>query len=520
MTKKNLKIRNARTDIVQHIQQKSQHEAEKAEKTQKLNELFQNVNISEAARKVLRDEAFSDFGNAERFLAVFREKYININEQWYQWNDKFWQKVDEKQLYKDFVKVLRIARGMYELSESESETEAGKTAIRSLINSENEYKLRSALHIASAEQNVDTDTINKNPWLFNAANCTINLQLANESTYKQKRTDYITQIARAEYNQNANTETWEKFVSEVFQDEDVRHYVQKFLGYCLTGLTSEHKLLILVGDGRNGKSTFINAISYALGTYANAIDPELLLRTRADFADKPTPALASLQSKRLTIASETRRGRALNDALIKNITSDDQITARKLNQNPITFSPTHKLVLMTNYVPEITNVDDPALKSRIIIVPCDAHFKHLDRTLPERLKQKENMSAILNWLIEGCENYQDEGLDELPAAIKNILSDYYEKNDELGQFITERCVVDENEHVKLTDFVKELNCWRELNGYKKVKSKTVREALERRGFQYKIVCDKSTERHSIRAIIGLAIFSEGSEAEDEKVKTL
>lgn len=432
---------------------------------------------------ILREAPLSDAGNAERFLAVYHDQYMFAGNDWYQWTGAYWAKINAMLLYEPLTRTVRYARGLYEMQGRDRDKDV-QQAIHVLLFAENQPKLQAVSKLIAAKVYEPLDALDKNPWLLATPNGTIDLH--NGSLHEPAPKDRITHISAAIYDETADDGLWSSFVEDVFPDEDIRHWIQKFFGYAATGLTIEHKFLILLGDGRNGKSTFINAIAAALGSYCSTMDPAVLLDTRADTdGSKPTPYLAKLRGIRLAVASETRKGRVFNDALIKNITSDDRITARTLHRDPIEFWPTHTLVLMSNFAPEVTDTEDKGMRARMIIVPCDSVLKKIDRNLPEKLRKPETQSAILNWLIQGCQSYQVEGLEPLPDAISHALKTYYGLNDVLSQFIEEKCVIQAGESVLATDFINFYNDWRHSNGCFAIKRKNIIESMRRKGYEYK-----------------------------------
>ncbi len=456
---------------------------------------------SQEALKRLRDAPFSDAGNAERFLAVFPNSYFYAEGKWYCWKEYYWKTIKGIELYSPLIETVRYSRFLFEIQTSSYATKEVQSAINKLICAENQPRLAATIKIISAKVYKDIKSLDANPWLLATPSNTVDLQQG--IAHPPAKADFITCITNARYNPDADSHDWDNFVTEVFPDKKVRQWVQKFCGYAATGLASEHKFLILLGEGRNGKSTFVNAISEALGTYSCTIDPAVLLDSRADAdGSKPTPYLAKLRGVHLVVASETKKGRTFNDALIKNITSEDRITARTLHRDPIEFWPTHTLILMSNYAPELTDVEDKGMRARLVIVPCNAVFKKLDRTLPEKLKSDNNMSAILNWLIEGAKKYRTEGLEPLPDAINQALDEYYEVNDLLNQFIDEKCQVKSDETVKATDFVNDYNEWRHENGSRPMKRKNVIASMQRKGYIYE-------RRHKGWVFVGICLCYRG-----------
>jgi putative DNA primase/helicase len=218
----------------------------------------------------------------------------------------------------------------------------------------------------------------------------------------------------------------------------VREYLQRLVGLSLLGYVPEHTLPILKGTGANGKSTFINAVVHALGSYAHTAEPTLFMTSFAD-AHAASPALVQLRGKRFVATVETEEGKKLASSLVKHITGGDSITARALHKMPITFKPSHSAFMATNYTPEVDG-SDQALFRRLKIIPFDVVVPKEDRdpTLGKRLE--EDADSVLSWAVEGLKSYMEQGLNE-PTAISGATTEYQHESDAVGRFINEELEV-------------------------------------------------------------------------------
>ena len=186
-------------------------------------------------------------------------------------------------------------------------------------------------------------------------------------------------------------------------DHKLINYIQRCLGYCLTGSVQEQCFFICHGRGANGKGTLMNLMQHLLGDYAGEVRPEILMKHKRQ-ASAPSEDEANLQGLRLAKASETDSGRAFGEALVKRITGGDRIKARRLHSHLFEFDPTHKLFLLTNHQPEIKGTDH-AIWRRIQMIPFNATFTpDADPSLEHDLLNEA--SGILNWLIDGCLEWQ------------------------------------------------------------------------------------------------------------------
>jgi putative DNA primase/helicase len=198
------------------------------------------------------------------------------------------------------------------------------------------------------------DQMDTHPWLLNCANGTLDLKRGNLREHQQE--DYLTKLCPFEFHPEAKAPTWEKFLMQILVRESLIRFVQKLMGYSLTGDVSEHILAIFWGVGANGKSTLINAILTVLGEdYAIKANRDLFMARKQD--NHPAQ-LARLFGKRLVVALETHEGARLDEGLVKELTGGDPICARRMREDPWQFVPTHKAILVTNHKPEIRGTDE------------------------------------------------------------------------------------------------------------------------------------------------------------------
>jgi P4 family phage/plasmid primase-like protien len=256
-------------------------------------------------------------------------------------------------------------------------------------------------------------------------------------------------------------------------DDDLVEFLQRWWGYCLTGLTREEKLIFFVGDGGNGKGTIIETVAHVMGDYAVVVAMTTLLQTRHQ--EHPTE-IAKLFKARLAVASETSDGGRINAARVKLLTGGDKLTGRYMRADYFDFTPTHKLVVSGNR-PLIIGRRDRAIERRWNTVKFKLIFKD-DTTLKERLR--EEASGILAWLIEGCLAWQRDGL-ATPKSVIDDTEEYLAAQDDLGQFIAERCETDNPEAKTLaSEIYWDWRQWSTANGVWAASSKDFRERMASR----------------------------------------
>lgn len=216
----------------------------------------------------------------------------------------------------------------------------------------------------------------------------------------------------------------------------MKHFVQKCVGYSLTGSTEEHCAFFCYGTGRNGKSTFLDIISEALGDYAVNIQPETIMVRQAHSG--PTSDIARLRGARFVTTVEPNEGARLNEGLLKQLTGADKVTASKKYEDEFEFVPEFKLWMAINHKPTIRGTD-LGIWSRIRLIPFDVQIpeEQIDRRLKYRLR--EEMPGILAWAVEGNLLWRKEGLKP-PQAVLNANSEYKGEMDVLAAFLDARCV--------------------------------------------------------------------------------
>jgi len=264
---------------------------------------------------------------------------------------------------------------------------------------------------------------------------------------EHRREDLITQLACVEFDASAECPKFEETVGLALRgDVEMMEYVQRILGYSLSGSAGESILPIAQGDGNNGKSTIWGSVVGILGDYAMLAGERLLMDHGKQ--DHPT-SVASLYQKRIVAISEPEKGCKLNESRVKELTGESIITARKMHQNEWTFRRTHTFWMSTNHMPAIRGTD-LGIWRRIKLIPMTVNMADVvTEIIPayvEWLIDNEG-PGILNWLLEGSRAYwADKKLDE-PRIVRAATDEYRKEQDTVGRFIDE-------------DFVVNVDCWK------------------------------------------------------------
>jgi putative DNA primase/helicase len=235
----------------------------------------------------------------------------------------------------------------------------------------------------------------------------------------------------------ASCPRWERFLEEIFAgDDELTEYVQRLVGYCLTGDTREHTLHVLHGSGCNGKTTFCEIAKRLVGDHAATAAFDSFVRARGDRQVRND--LARLHRTRLVVASESGEGRRLDEAVVKQLTGGDTVAARFLYGEFFEFKPAFKLWLVSNHRPRVDG-DDDAIWRRMRLLPFEVSFEgREDPGLSEQLVRE--LPGVLAWAIRGCLVWQSEGLGST-GAVERATSEYRADEDVLGAFIAERCTL-------------------------------------------------------------------------------
>lgn len=304
---------------------------------------------------------------------------------------------------------------------------------RHAIRTQSEQRLRAMINLAQPERPIAENQLDYDPWLLNVINGTIDLRTGTLRPHQ--RENYITKLIPIPYDPAASCPTWEAFLERIMDGKpDLISYLKKCVGYSLTGSTQEQVMFILFGSGANGKSTFISTILSLMSEFGMQTPTETLLKSGGGGIRND---VARLKGARFVAAVESDDGKQLAEALVKQLTGGDRITARFLYREHFEFDPSFKLFLAANHKPVIRG-SDYAIWRRIRLIPFTVTIRpeQQDKNLVEKLKTE--LSGILRWAVEGCLSWQKEGLQP-PESVKVATDDYRVEMDIISEFIAECC---------------------------------------------------------------------------------
>jgi putative DNA primase/helicase len=362
------------------------------------------------------------------------------------------------------------------------------------LKSESAPRLHAMIDLAASEADVPVRPadLDADPMLLNVLNGTIDLRTG--ALRPHRPADLITKLAPVEYRQGAPCPLWRELLDKVFlADRELIAYLQRLVGYFLTGEVREQVLPIFWGAGSNGKTTLVTTVMGVLGEdYAVKAPRDLLLARKGD--QHPTKVVR-LFGRRLAVCSELGEGEALDEAMVKDLTGGDLLTARGMREDYWQFRATHKVILVTNHKPEIRGTDE-GIWRRPRLVPFNAYFWDPDRPedrakgLPAEYRKdagladklRAELGGILSWAVEGCLAWQREGLGSA-AAVTGATWEYRAEQDSLSRFLEEECLLGAGNKVRASDLHGRYVYWCQRAGEEPVSRKAFGTALGRRGYQ-------------------------------------
>lgn len=424
---------------------------------------------------------FDDTGNAERLFDTFGAKirYSYVNKMWLYYDGRKWcddYKGVIKKLSDEVVEHMKHERNNYikNMADDSAEDEIEKQFQKHLKASRSSKGKTAMIKETEHRVPILPDEIDRHSYLLNTPNGIINLKDGKVTAHDPAKN--MTKITYAEITDKSTCELWDKFLLEITNnDRELIRFIQKAVGYSLSGSTQEQCIFFCYGQGRNGKSTFLDIISDMLGDYAMNIQPEtIMIRNNSGGANSD---VARLKGARFVTSVEPNEGVRLNEGLIKQLTGGDKVTARRQYGNEFEFTPEFKIWMATNHKPTIRGTD-MGIWRRVHLIPFTVQIPDgkIDKHLKYKLKQE--LPAIMKWAVDGCLLWQKEGLTP-PAAVREATNEYKSEMDVIGSFI-EECCASSNGQVKASDLFQAYTKWAENNNeYKMSNTKFGKEISKR-----------------------------------------
>ncbi len=419
----------------------------------------------------------TDVGNSERMVALHGKKLRYSYERglWLLYTGKRW----EWDAGGEIIKLAKeTARKVYLEAANEPDDNKREALAKHAKASQNNQRIKAMIELARAELAIKIEDLNADQYLLNCNNGTINLRTGELKSHNPD--DLLTYYIPLDYEPGANSQVWQGFIHRIFEDnEGLISYVQKSLGYSITGCQDEQALWFNHGPGSNGKTTLMGIIIDILGDYATEIDP-LAFVVDKNSRTGPNEALASLYNKRFAAATEVKTGMTLDVALIKRMTGGEMIRCERKFEHGFNFKPTHKLWLSGNHEPRIADTTN-SIWNRLKYIPFKATIEEKERIKGLRnLISRNHGTAVLAWLVEGCRMWQSEGLGE-PVEVKEAIQAYRESQDVLHDYLLELCVLESGATILVADLYREYKGWAEKNDIKPMGKITFGNRLKEKG---------------------------------------
>lgn len=408
--------------------------------------------------------SFDDTGNAQRFVDLFGDKvrYCYTDKRWLWYDGRKWctdMTGAVKRLADKAVACMSAELKVYEQTDADEGTDMAKAFEKHMKSSRSNKSKNAMLNEVMHHVPILPSQLDRYKAALNTPGGVIDLKSGALAPHDPK--NYFTKITAVEYSENADCPRWTAFLDDIFGgDKDLIRYVQKAVGYSLTGATSEQCAFFLYGTGRNGKSTFLDIIRDIFGDYAANIQPETIM-VRNSQGSAINSDIARLKGARLVTSVEPNEGVRINEGLLKQLTGDDTVTARKLYGDEFEFKPEFKLWMATNHKPVIRGTDT-GIWRRIHMIPftCVIPEEKIDRRLKYKLSAE--LTGIFRWAVEGCLLWQKEGL-KMPRAVLEEVREYRREMDVISAFVEDKCTVGKGLSVKSSQLFAAYLNWAEQN---------------------------------------------------------
>lgn len=432
-----------------------------------------------------RPPIFTDEALALRFAQRHESdlRYVAGQSRWFVYSGQQWRADDTLHA---FDKARRLCR--------EASVECNKAKVQNILASAKTVANIERLAKADRRLAATMDQWDLDPMILNTPDGVVDL--ASGEIREHRASDYLTRLTSV--GPGGACPTWRQFLKRVTAgDDDLQRFLQRKAGYALTGLTREHALFFLYGLGANGKSVYLNTLAGIMGEYHRTAPIETFT---ASTVDRHPTDLAGLRGARLVTAIETEEGRRWAESKIKSLTGGDAISARFMRQDYFEFKPQFKLAVAGNHKPGLRSVDE-AIRRRFNLIPFTVAIppEERDEHLTEKLKTE--WPGILTWMIEGCLDWQRDGLAP-PAVVRAATAEYLEAEDALSSWMDDKCDRAPQGKETSTDLFLSWKNWADAAGEPSGTQRRFSQKLEDRGFE------KTKDRHG-RSFLGLRLRTGG-----------
>jgi putative DNA primase/helicase len=454
----------------------------------------------------------TEWGNARRMIAAHghRLRYSKPLGLWLEWDGSRWRPDQTGAIWRWAKETVRnLGREAADTPDDRRR----RSILRWALKSEEKKVMGASIELAWSEPGISImpDELDRDPWVLNTPSGTVDLKTGELRPHRQE--DLITKITSVPFDPEADCPRWKRTLREIFADDDeMVAYVQRALGYSLTGVIGEHALFLCHGTGRNGKNTVLDTVASILADYATVANPRTFLTAGQN---DHLAMVADLMGRRFVPTDEVDEGEQLAESMVKRLTGNKVLKARFMHKNPFEFPVLFKVWMLANSKPEIQGQDD-GIWSRIRLIPFEVYFPPEKRIkgLGDILLAEEG-PGILKWLVDGCLEWRRVGLAE-PAKVLDATKEYRSEQNVLMDFIGQ-CTTSHLDHSTLRDQAREkfgrlyeryVN-WCKENGEKKI--------LTSRKFGLKLtpLGYKPYESNGVSYRLGLTLKTQDEQDSDE-----
>ncbi len=423
-----------------------------------------------------RHHEMTDLGNARRFKEDHQDSilYVPDWQQWMHWDQYRWARDSTLEHLKKAQETVEKIKAE---ADSEGDPEIEEELYKHAKRSQSDRAIRSLISQARPMVSTSREAFNRDPWLLNVMNGTLDLKTGTLRNHDRR--DMITKVSPVEYDEDAKAPRWLDFLTEVLDGNQVLiDFLGRCIGYTLTGVVSEEVLFLLYGQGSNGKSKVINAVSGLLGDYAVKMDAELL---EVKYGSSHPTSIADLYQNRMAHTVETEQARRISEKTVKQLASNDsKLTARRMRQDFFNFTPTHKLWLAGNHFPRVLG-DDHGIWRRFVVIhfPIEIPRERWDLELDAKFAKE--YAGILAWAVRACLDWQRNGF-RIPDCVRQKVEDYKSEEDVVGRFIDECCIVDPGVKVKASELFSRFKEWSRDDDERRMGATAFGRKLSSKGF--------------------------------------
>jgi putative DNA primase/helicase len=473
-------------------------------RTEKTNDLSGGVCGTDGE---LAFHPLTDLGNAERFKARMQERFAWCLDTPFWWTGKAWAregarqkvKVAEHEVARCIQKEAEWLRGSgrdvvvevkYKGTKAEEEIMlSDKLRLWGRL-SEDSRRLSAITARASAEMMIAPEQLDADRFKINVRNGTLVIHRERKGPDQiefrpHDPTDFITKMMDVDYDPDARSPAYDKFLEKVQPNPAVRRLLHQWGGYSLTGSMSEQRFVFFWGKGRNGKTTWLEASASFFGSYGQSVPVETFVDSgRPRGPGQATPDLAMLRGVRMVYTDEPDRFAKLSEGLIKRITGGDALVVRELGQSYFTLRPECKIVISGNHRPRIGGGESSqGMWRRLLFIhwPVTIEVTEVDKLLPEKLLNER--SGILNRALEGLRDWIDNDGFVIPDEVAETTEDFRSDSDALGRFLTDCTIQELGAKTSVSDLHAARTAWARANGEPPWSAKTLGSGMLERGYK-------------------------------------